>query len=84
MQCICVQCVCMWCGVHPARVLLVGAGACVYLLWVYAVVCTVSSLVGLVVAVMGDELIDVLVVVRDDVLGEEPHLRHILEGKVGV
>ena len=33
---------------------------------------------------MGDELIDVLVVVPFDVLGEEPHLRHILEGKVGV
>ena len=46
--------------------------------------CTVSSLVGLVVAVVGDELIDVLVVVPFDVLGEEPHLRHILEGKVGV
>ena len=55
-----------------------------YLLWVHAVACTVSSLVGLVVAVMGDELIDVLVVVRDDVLGEEPHLHHIFEGKVGV
>ena len=47
--------------------------------------CTVSSLVGLVVArVVGDELIDVLVVVPFDVLGEKPHLRHILEGKVGV
>ena len=46
--------------------------------------CTTCSLVGHVVAVVGDELIDVLVVVPFYVLGEKPHLRHILEGKVGV
>ena len=46
--------------------------------------CTTCSLVGHVVAVVGDELIDVLVVIPFDVLGEEPHFRHIHEGKVGV
>ena len=45
--------------------------------------CTVSSLVGFVVAVVGDELIDVLVVVPFDVLGEKRISAISLKGKSG-